>query len=315
MKKTLKQKWYLGLVVVAALAVLITVPFLQADQRGGVDEYDPVLKKEAIQQELEAMRAIIAAEGHQFTVGPNPAMQYDLKQLCGLRTDFPLPTVHLNTALKNTVDLARPASLPSSYTGYYTSIKDQGACGSCWAFAAVGLLESMILKHDSIEVDLSEQYMLSCNPWGWGCNGGYWPNDMLVDPGAAMESCFPYVATEVPCKDTCATPYSIQGWDFVTEDNVVPDVELIKQAIYTYGAVSAGVYADRWFQYYTSGVLTRCKRRVNWSNHAIILCGWDDAKGAWLLKNSWGPNWGENGFMWIQYNCNRVGDGANYFIY
>jgi cathepsin L len=50
-------------------------------------------------------------------------------------------------------------------------------------------------------------------------------------------------------------------------------------------------------------------------NHAVILCGWDDAKGAWLLKNSWGTGWGENGFMWIKYGCNKVGYGACYAIY
>jgi cathepsin L len=66
---------------------------------------------------------------------------------------------------------------------------------------------------------------------------------------------------------------------------------------------------------YTGGVLNRCKSRVNFTNHAIILCGWDDAKGAWLLKNSWGTGWGENGYMWIPYGCDKVGDGAHYFIY
>ena len=47
----------------------------------------------------------------------------------------------------------------------------------------------------------------------------------------------------------------------------------------------------------------------------LLICGWDDSKQAWLLKNCWGTDWGENGFMWIEYNCNRVGEGANYFIY
>jgi C1A family cysteine protease len=311
MKKALKQKWLLGLFVVAVLAVFVMIPTLQAVEKG---EFKDRSERQAkIKAELEAMQAEIELNGYTFTVGPNPAMKYDLEELCSLRHDLPLPRMHLREALDNLPD--RAASLPSSYNGYYTSIKDQGPCGSCWAFAAVGLLESMILKNDSVEVDLSEQYMLSCNPWNWGCNGGYWPNDMLVDPGAAMESCFPYVADEVPCNESCPTPYQIQSWAFVEEDNMVPPTEDIKQAIYTYGAVQAGVYADRWFQMYTSGVFNRCRRRVNYSNHAIILCGWDDTKGAWLLKNSWGTGWGEDGFMWISYGCNKVGDGANYFIY
>jgi cathepsin L len=194
-------------------------------------------------------------------------------------------------------------------------VKNQGACGSAWAIAAVGLLESAILKKDGILVDLSEQQLVSCNPWGWGCNGGYWPNDMLVDPGAMMEECFPYVADDVPCNTSCPTPYQILGWAFVEGEWVVPSVEDIKLAIYTNGAVQAAVYVDRWFQAYTGGVFNKCKKKVTWTNHVVTLCGWDDAKGAWLLKNSWGTLWGENGFMWIKYNCNLVGEGANYVIY
>jgi hypothetical protein len=177
------KRWFLGLTLVIFVVVFVTVPS-QAIQRGELPDRSE--RQAKIQAELETMRAEIAANGYTFTVGPNPTMQYSLDQLCSLRTDLPLPVVHLTQALENLSELSRTQSLPSSYTGYYTSIKDQGACGSCWAFAAVGLLESMILKNDSIEVDLSEQYMLSCNPWGWGCGGGYWPNDMLVDPGAAM---------------------------------------------------------------------------------------------------------------------------------
>jgi C1A family cysteine protease len=303
------KRFFFGFVLIAVMVIFVAVPS-QALQKG--DLPDRAEKQAKFQTELAAMRAEIAANGYTFTVGPNPAMQYSLDQLCSLRPDLPLPAMHLTEAIYNVADSV--SDLPSSYNGYATSIKNQGSCGSCWAFAAVGLLESMILKNDSVEVDLSEQYMLSCNPWGWGCNGGYWPNDMLVDPGAAMESCFPYVASEVPCQP-CPTPYQIQSWAFVTEDNVVPPTDLIKQAIYTYGAVAAGVYVDRWFQMYTGGVLNRCKNRVNYTNHAIILCGWDDAKGAWLLKNSWGTGWGENGYMWIPYGCDKVGDGAHYFIY
>jgi C1A family cysteine protease len=315
-KKALKQKWFLGLFAVVAAAVIMVVPSLQAEQRVGIDqENDPVLKRAKLQAEIENMREIIKAEGHEFTVGINPAAQYTIDQLCGLNTNLPLPQVHLRDALDNIANIERPEALPSAYTGYATSIKDQGSCGSCWAFAAVGLLESMILKNDGVEVDLSEQHMVSCNPWDWGCNGGYWPQDMLVDPGSPYESCFPYTATDAPCKDTCPYPYQIQSWSFVTEDYVVPPTEDIKQAIYTYGAVQVGVYVDRWFQLYTGGVLTRCKRRVRYTNHAVILCGWDDSKNAWLLKNSWGTGWGENGYMWIKYECNRVGEGANYFIY
>ncbi len=276
---------------------------------------DPETKRALLKAEIEGMRAEIRENGYSFEVGVNPAMQYDLDQLCSLNHDLYLPTMHLKQAVQRPSELGSAAVLPAAFTGIASSVKNQGSCGSCWAFAAIGQMEATIMKHEGSELDLSEQYLVSCNTWGWGCNGGLWANDMLVDPGAMLESCFPYTATDAPCNETCPHPYAMNGWSFVTADYVVPSVDEIKQAIYTYGSVQAGIYVDRWFQAYTGGVLNRCKRRVNYTNHAIILCGWDDAKGAWLLKNSWGTGWGENGYMWVSYGCNLVGEGANYFIY
>jgi hypothetical protein len=305
------KRYLLGLVMMFFAAVFVTVPSQAFEKTVMPDRAE---KQAKIQAELDLMRAEIETNGYTFTIGPNPAVQYSLEQLCTFRPDLPLPVVHLGEAVSQLPGLSQPKTLPSAYTGYFTAVKNQESCGGAWAFAALGLLESMILKNDAVEVDLSEQYMISCNPWGWGCSGGYWPNDMLVDPGAALESCFPYVADDVPCQP-CPTPYQIQNWAFIEDDYTVPAVTDIKQAIYTYGAVQAGVYVDRWFQLYTGGVFNKCKKQLSWSNYAVILCGWDDAKQAWLLKNCWGADWGENGFMWIEYNCNRVGEGANYFIY
>jgi C1A family cysteine protease len=311
MKKLLLK----GVFVLSLVALVLLIVYQPAAQalNEKVDEKDIRMAK--IETELAQMRAEIKAKGYTFTVGHNPAMKYELKELCGFDRSRTIPLAY---AVKNypvNNEIKRTKSLPPVFIGTVTSVKNQGSCGSCWAFAAVGLMEAMILKNDGVEVNLSEQHMLDCNPWGWGCNGGFWPNDMLVDTGSPYESCYPYLAYETPCNTGCPIDYTIQSWEFVTEDNVVPPTDLIKQAIYTYGAVSAGIYVERYFQAYTGGVLNICKRNPHWTNHAIILCGWDDTKGAWLLKNSWGTGWGENGFMWIQYGCNLVGDGANYFIY
>jgi C1A family cysteine protease len=306
------KKWMLGAVVVAIVALFFIVPSLQAIQKGELP--DRTAKQEKFRVTLEQMRAEIAAEGAEYTVGYNPAVERSINELCNFRPDLPLPQMYRSEAAGN-VEMFNVEALPASFIGTYTSVKDQGSCGSCWAFAAIGLHEAMILKKDGISVNLSEQYMLSCNPWAWGCGGGFWPNDMLVAPGAALETCMPYVATEIPCNTSCATPYKIVSWGFVTADNVVPPTADIKQAIYTYGAVQAGVYVNTKFQWYTSGTFSGCQKNPKWTNHAILLVGWDDAKGAWRLKNSWGTGWGEQGMMWIVYGCSKVGDGANYFIY
>jgi len=301
------KKWLVSLFAVAIVATFVFLPSVQAVQKFN----DPISKREEIKQSLEALRAEIEANGYTFTVGYNPAMQYTIEELCGHNPNMDLPNLH---AIQSQ-PIATVETLPAAYTGIYSPIKNQASCGSCWAFSISAQMETAILKKDGVTVDLSEQYLVSCNDYGWGCNGGLWANDMFVSPGCMMEACFPYVAQDVPCNDACPYLYQAQGWAFVEAQNVVPSVENIKNAIYTYGAVSAAVYVDSNFQAYTSGVMNSCKKSVRWTNHAIQLCGWDDAKGAWLLKNSWGTGWGENGFMWMAYNCNLVGYGANYMLY
>ena len=213
------------------------------------------------------------------------------------------------------------ATLPTSFIGTYTPIKNQASCGSCWAFSTIAGLEAAIKFKTGVTYDLSEQHLVSCNPWDWGCSGGFLAFDMLVPsmgyaPGAMPETCFPYTALDSACA-YCASPtwYPVASWAYVGTSSAVPSIDAIKTAIYTYGSVSSGIYVDRYFQAYVSGVMTSCKKRPPSPNHAIILCGWDDAKGAWLLKNSWGTGWGEAGFMWIKYGCNNVGYGAAYCNY
>ena len=318
MKQLFKNKWLCGLFTAVVFVTFFSVVSLQSIQKAD-QPIDPAAKRTLIKAQLETMQAEIAANGHTFTIGVNPAMQYDLEQLCTFRPDLSCPALFAAEGIGNvSVNISSGAlsTLPSYYIGFCGTVKNQGSCGGGWAITAVALLESAILKQDGIAVDLSEQQLISCNPWGWGCNGGYWANDLLLDPGVALEACFPYVAMDVPCDTSCPTPYQIQSWGFVNGENQVPSVEEIKEAIYNYGSVQAGVYVDSWFQVYTGGVFSQCINKKNVSiNHVVTLCGWDDARGAWLLKNSWGTGWGESGFMWILYGCNKVGYGANYIIY
>jgi hypothetical protein len=301
-------------------------------------------------QELEQMRAEIRANGWTFEVGVNPAMQYDLNQLCGRHEELLPPEVlereyGLREATAQGKGGGKPKPTPtptptpppsgSSYIGIFTPPKDQGNCGSCWAFGTIDEAETAILKaggapngsvngngsiNDSGSTpDLSEQYVLSCNTYGYSCNGGNDALSFLVgSPGAMDEHCFPYKASKVACS-YCASPawYPLSSWGYVQggSDTTIPSVDAIKAAIQHYGAVTAYVYADNTFQAYTGGVYNNTKR-YRYTNHQIQLVGWDDAKGAWLLKNSWGTNgWGIGGYMWITYSSCRVGEGAAWATY
>jgi C1A family cysteine protease/putative hemolysin len=195
-----------------------------------------------------------------------------------------------------------------------SSIKNQGNCGSCWAFGTAAALECNILIKDAVEEDLSEQWLVSCNQEGYGCGGGWWVHDYFQystdpcgDAGAVLEADFPYTATNAPCN--CPYPhfYFIDGWGFVTGWEV-PPVDMIKQAILDYGPVSVAVIVNNAFHDYTGGVFDDCT--TGDCNHAVALVGWDDTQGSngvWFLRNSWGPGWGEDGYMKIEYNCSLVG--------
>lgn len=215
-------------------------------------------------------------------------------------------------------------------------MKDQGACGSCWAFGTVGPLESNIRFQDGVEDDLSEQYLVSCNTDGWGCSGGWWAHDYhwnKIPPseseaGAVFEAEFPYEGEDVPCSGPYDHPYKLDSWTCIGDadppDCCTGDIlstEALKQAIHTHGPISVAVCVGPAFQSYEGGVFetdesSYCGEDV--VNHGIVLVGWDDNQGengGWILRNSWGPGWGEDGYMRIGYGISIVGSCASYIVY
>lgn len=296
----------LALVLFIAAAVLMVSNIQAKDTRMGdsIRIVDQNAKREAIRLQVEEMRAEIAEKGYTFTVEVNPAMQYSIDELCNfkpeLQTEFwpeePIAQVE-----------GKPGSgLPASYIANYTGVRDQGNCGSCWAFSTAGMFESILLKQ-GINADLSEQWLVSCNTNGWGCNGGNFASSYYLNPGAVLEQCFPYRASDLPCQQGCPYVY------IASSSKSASNTSAIKNAIYNYGAVSCSVYVSIYFQAYSGGVFNYCQNSP--ANHAVVLVGWDDSKGAWRMKNSWGRSWGESGMMWITYGCCGIGGGGNYLIY
>ncbi len=153
-------------------------------------------------------------------------------------------------------------------------MKDQEACGSCWAFATVGVLESNILIHDAVSRNLSEQYLVSCNTDGWGCDGGLEAHDYhwwKTPPGestagSVYETDFAYVGWEAPCNPPHQHRETIGLWDFVENWWSVPSVAELKQAILDHGPVFVGVCAGTGWPGYTGGVFTTRYSRAH-RNH------------------------------------------------
>lgn len=265
-----------------------------------------------IMAELQKVEREVLDRGHTFSVGYNPAADYTIDQLCGLR---PPPDQPKSAELQVTpVITALPPAFDWRNNNGVTPIKDQGYCGSCWAFSTVAVLEHQIKILCGTTVDLSEQYLVSCNTDGMGCNGGWWAHDYHQSPGAVPESEFRYAGQDLACGGPYSHPYQIDWWSYAGTS-----VGAIKQAIYDYGAVAAGVCVGDKFTYYIGGIFDADECGTNGINHGITLVGWNDDlgpdNGYWILKNSWGPYWGEKGYMRIRYGTSQVGYGASYVAF
>ena len=138
--------------------------------------------------------------------------------------------------------------------------------------------------------------------------------DQLQGEGAASSSIYPYEFTDNQCFWSRPTPYHWSAWGFVNgepgEDPwAIPPVEKLKSALCHRGPIATAMVAgtDAFTAYRGGDVFDEQSPLDADLDHAVTIVGWDDAKGAWLIKNSWGPRWGENGFMWIKYGTNKIG--------
>ncbi len=281
----------------------------------------PVALAQLTEDDIERLQQQGIDEGWTFEVGLNEATQYPLKQLTGLRE----PDKWRATARFDMMTLKR--DLPSSFnwkdSGGCTPIKNQSMCGSCWAFSTVGPLECNILIQDGREVDLSEQYLVSCNSDGWDCDGGWlahdyhqWKEGTCGDSGAVFEDVFPYTSSDAVCGCPCPREYYLADWAFIGPQWGIPTVEQLKQAILEYGPISVCVHSNDAMQAYNSGIFNGCES--GGINHAVVLVGWDDNQGdegIWYMRNSWGAHWGEFGYMRMAYGCSEIGYGAAYVDY
>jgi putative hemolysin len=232
-------------------------------------------------------------------------------------------------------DGAPPASFDwRNYLGsdWTTPVKDQGQCGSCWAFSAVGVSEAAhnIAENDpNLDKNLSEQYLVSdCSSSGTCCGG--WKTSALAyirDFGIPDESCMPYVdgggcscgggtcdsncaystggsCSDRTCSDRCGD-WSSRLVNIVSTGYVSTDPQTIKQALVDTGplAVSMGIGSS--YGGYWDGDIYRCSRDTG-TNHAVAIVGYDDAGGYWWVRNSWGTGWEDNGYFKLGYVECRV---------
>jgi C1A family cysteine protease len=204
-------------------------------------------------------------------------------------------------------------------------------CGSCWVFSTIGPLECLIKIKDGKTVDLSEQWLVSCNKDGYSCRGGFFAHgyltengykkDLCGDSGAVMESAFPYQAKDwrdLPCNCPYEHKYFIDSWSVINGNNYdPPSDEAMKQAIYDHGPISVALCAGQALIDYTGGVFETDESHLcnGNANHAVVLTGWNDNQECWIMRNSWGTGWGEGGYPRIKYGTSNIGYAATYIRY
>lgn len=220
--------------------------------------------------------------------------------------------------------------------GMVTDAKNQNPCGSCWAFALAGALESSnMIRNGWRNVSVSEQQILSCSGSGT-CNGG-WYYDVLrrrAGQGVADGTAYPYTARNTQCDISKSTPYHWSAWGRVAQscttanisDPACPraTVEETKDALCKHGPVMTTLYVHDDFQNYYPPLHSEpgeppprvwVMNKITPNNridHAVLIVGWDDKEQAFLIKNSWGKDWGYDGFGWVHYDALKIGTGSTW---
>jgi len=220
----------------------------------------------------------------------------------GLKLNLP------HTPVRSAPQVARdlPATWNWTDQGVVTGVKDQGQCGSCWAFSTTGSTEGCHALKTSNLVSLSEQNLVDCSgdQGNQGCDGGLMTQamDYIIDNhGIDTEASYPYKAVD----QTCTFHSNTIGATLSSYTNVNQGDESDLQAKVHLGPVSVAIDASQQsFQFYSSGVYNEPDCSTSQLDHGVLAVGWgtDSGDAFWIVKNSWGTSWGLEGYIWMSRN-------------
>jgi len=212
------------------------------------------------------------------------------------------------TKLGSEAAAALPDTVDWRSEGIVTPIKDQTGCGCCWAFSTVASFEGQHAKKTGKLVSLSEQQLVDCSTDDSGCGGGWMANAFLYlikAGGSETEADYPYYAENRACEfNISKVAATLTGHVLVTPQG---DEDLLKQAVATIGPMSVAVDAlPSWFSY-GGGIYYEAKCSSTTMTHGVTVVGYGSENGTdyWLVKNSWGAGWGEEGYIRMSRNRNN----------
>ncbi|MGD9402851.1 MAG: FG-GAP-like repeat-containing protein, partial [bacterium] len=307
--KCLRAAIGVGVCFIMSLSVLWSIA---AGPSYAGEVYDPA-------GEIERIRADIKSRGYSWTAGEtsmNSIPPAERRKYLGLKVP---PGTRPFAGPPAVPGRIAPRELPAVWDwreqGGVTPVKYQGQCGSCWIFCTVGAFESLLLIETGVEHDLSEQQILVCNKDGYGCRGGWMRSayNVLMSPGAVSEECMPYMACDtLPCtQDSCEV---VDHLDCYAE--IPNDINILKQKVYEH-PVSTGLTIFDDFFSYTGGCYEHDGSME--CDHCVMIVGWADTacggEGAWICKNSWGENWGIDGYFYIKYGSCGIGGWSHEIFY
>jgi len=236
------------------------------------------------------------------------------QQFLGLKRRSAVPpSVRPSMPVSELEVAAAPAAWDWRKNGYTVPVKDQGQCGSCWAFSATAAMEASHFVATGTLLSLSEQLCVDCVLNGADtCDIGGEMHDcylqVIQEGGDELESAYPYTATS---GNTCKFQKSLAVATFSSYSNVTQFDENALMVAASQTVVSVAIDASSiWFQLYSSGVFNdkTCKTGWNDLDHGVAVVGYDvtsSGQAYWIVRNSWGESWGQAGYIWMSRNANN----------
>lgn len=226
----------------------------------------------------------------------------------GLKMSKDVKSNHASIITPSTVAL--PDSKDWRTAGAVTAVKNQEQCGSCWSFSTTGSVEGCHFLGTQNLVSLSEKNLMDCS-WSQGnqgCNGGLMTSAMdyiIANKGIETEAKYPYSPVS---SRTCKYNKSYKGSTLSTYSNVQEGSESALQNAVNTGPTSVAIDASHdSFQFYSSGVYYEPDCSSDQLDHGVLAVGWgtDSSDDYWIVKNSWGEDWGQSGYIWMARNKNN----------